>query len=256
MSIIDSFDESRPLISPESFYTPGNIAQKCIVTFSCKVLENILENYECQKEAHVGTANGDVPVYSLIQEGEKILFYMSPVGSAVAGAMMDEIRCVTGVRHFVVFGSCGSLNQEATAGKIIVPIESYRDEGFSYHFAKASDYIQMKNSARLAAILEKSGIPYVTGRNWTTDALYRETERNVARRKADGCISVEMESAGLQALCNHRDLELYTFFFASDLVDGSTWQNVNLGTEEEKKEQINCFEIALKIVSEITFVEA
>ena len=129
---------------------------------------------------------------------------MSPAGSAVAGAMMDEISCVTGVRHFVVFGSCGSLNQEATAGKIIVPTESYRDEGFSYHFAKASDYIQMGNSAKLAVIFEKSGIAYVTGRNWTTDAIYRETERNVARRKADGCISVgsagSLQSSGFGAV--------------------------------------------------------
>lgn len=40
---------------------------------------------------------------------------------------------------------------------------------------------------------------------------------------------------------------VYTFFFASDLVDGVVWENVNLGTEEERKKQINCFEIALKL---------
>ncbi len=70
----------------------------------------------------------------------------------------------------------------------------------------------------------------------------------MAKRKADGCICVEMESAGLQAVCTYKGLDLYTFFFISDLVDGEVWENVNLGTLEEKKKQINCFEIALKLV--------
>ena len=35
--------------------------------------------------------------------------------------------------------------------------------------------------------------------------------------------------------------------FASDLVDGEVWENVNFGTSEERKKQINCFEIALQL---------
>lgn len=160
---------------------------------------------------------------------------------------MDEVSFLTGATNFIVFGSCGSLDNALTDGKFIVPTESYRDEGFSYHYQKAADYIEISNSRRLSELLDKLSVPYVCGRSWTTDAIYRETEANVAKRKADGCISVEMESTGLQALCKFKQLELYTFFFASDLVDGEVWQNVNLGTSEEKTKQINCFEIALQL---------
>lgn len=248
MSIIDSYDESRPLISPENFYQQrqGNIADICIVTFSHKVLEDILKKNDCKKEVCAGTANGKIQVYSLMAGKSKMLFYMSPIGSACAGCIMDEVSYLTGAKKFVVFGSCGSLDHELTNGKFIVPTESYRDEGFSYHYQKASDYIKITNSQRLAQFFETLSIPYVCGKSWTTDAIYRETVANVAKRKEEGCISVEMESAGLQALCSFKKLELYTFFFASDLVDGEVWENVNLGTSEERKKQINCFEIALQ----------
>lgn len=254
MSIIDSYDESRPLISPESFYQQGNIADICIVTFSHKVLEDVLKKYDCKKEVCAGTANGKIQVYSLIEGERKILFYMSPIGAACAGCIIDEVSYMTGAKKFIVFGSCGSLDNDLTSGKFIIPTESYRDEGFSYHYQKASDFIEITNSQRLAQFFEKLSIPYVCGKSWTTDAIYRETVVNVAKRKADGCISVEMESAGLQALCTFKKLELYTFFFASDLVDGEVWENVNLGTFEERKKQINCFEIALQL-TELMIIE-
>lgn len=255
MSIIDSFDESRPLIGPENLYTKGCIANTCIVTFSHKVLDDVLKKYDCKKEICAGTANGKIQVYSLIRGTNKILFYMSPIGSACAGCILDEVSYMTGAKKFIVFGSCGSLDNFLTSGKFIVPTESYRDEGFSYHYQKASDYIEISNSKRIAELFDKLSVPYVCGRSWTTDAIYRETEVNVAKRKADGCIAVEMESAGLQALCKFKQLELYTFFFASDLVDGEVWQNVNLGTSEEKNKQINCFEIALQLVELMLPVE-
>lgn len=248
MSIIDSYDESRPLIGPKNFYKKGNIADICIVTFSHKVLEDVLKKYDCEKEVYADNVNGGIQVYSLMTGTNKILFYMSPIGAACAGCVMDEVNYLTGATKFIVFGSCGSLDNALTSGKFIVPTESYRDEGFSYHYQKASDYIEITNSKKLSELFERLSIPYVCGRSWTTDAIYRETEKNVAKRKADGCICVEMESAGLQAVCTYKGLDLYTFFFISDLVDGEVWENVNLGTLEEKKKQINCFEIALKLV--------
>ena len=249
MGITDSFDTSRPLLGPENFYTKGSISDTCIVTFSHQVLEDVLKRYDCKEETCTATANGKIPVYSLHDGTHKILFYMSPIGAACAGAVMNEVNFLTGATNFIVFGSCGSLDHTLTDGKLIVPVESYRDEGFSYHFQKAADYIEIPNSKKLSELFGQLSVPYVSGRSWTTDAIYRETEANVAIRKAEGCIAVEMESAGLQALCTFHRWEFYTFFFASDLVDGEVWKNVTLGTPEEKKDQINCFETALRLAA-------
>lgn len=105
----------------------------------------------------------------------------------------------------------------------MVPTAAYRDEGTSYHYAPASDYIAIKNADTVARFMEDAGLPYVLGKTWTTDAIYRETVGNFEKRKADGCISVEMECAGLQAVCDFRGAQLYTFFTSGDLLDAPKW---------------------------------
>ena len=114
----------------------------------------------------------------------------------------------------------------------MVPTEAYRDEGTSYHYAPASDYIWIKNSDIVKAFMEENGIPYVLGKTWTTDAFYRETVNNFEKHKTDGCISVEMEGSAVQAVCDFRGLEVYMFFTSGDLLDAPEW------TDRKKKGQI------------------
>jgi uridine phosphorylase len=45
-----------------------------------------------------------------------------------------------GAKQFIMFGSAGSLNEEKTKGKFVIPTEAYRDEGMSYHYAPAKDH--------------------------------------------------------------------------------------------------------------------
>ena len=251
MSIEKSFDDkSEALITPEKIY--GNherIADICIVTFSHVVHDKVLKTYSCNKIANSGTANGKIPIYFI--EEKNILFYLSPIGSAVAGTVLDEVRCLTKACKFIVFGSCGILDENKCAGKIIIPTEAYRDEGFSYHFEKAADDIEIVKSSELTRILNNLQIENISGKTWTTDAIYRETVNNKNIRKSEGCICVEMECAGLQAICNFRGLELYQFFFGGDLLGDINWSRGTLGTNVEISNQINCFELALKIAEKI-----
>ena len=251
MSIEQSFDDkSEALITPEVFYgAHEKVADICIVTFSHAVLEKVLKRYSCKKVANSFTANGKIPVYMLEEYG--VLFYMSPVGSAVAGTILDEVRCLTGATKFIYFGSCGILDEEKCKDKIIVPSEAYRDEGFSYHFERADNFIKVSKSKELAEILSALQVNYVVGKTWTTDAIYRETLNNKNARKDEGCICVEMECSGLQAVCNYRHLDLYQFFFGGDLLSDSSWSRGTLGTDIEKSNQIDCFELALKIAERI-----
>ena len=72
---------------------------------------------------------------------------------------------------------------------MLVPVEAYRDEGVSYHYAKPTDYLVVETAQRLIEILEEIHIPYNTTKTWTTDAFYRETEWNVLQ----SCQSVNFE---------------------------------------------------------------
>ena len=177
------------------------------------------------------------PLLSLyLQHRIDIAFYLSGIGSAVASSMCCEANWLTGATKFIMFGSCGSLNKEKTKGKFIIPTESYRGEGCSYYYAKPSDYISVKNGKHLSDIFGILGIPYTSGKVWTTDSMLRETAGLVSKRKDEGCIAVEMELAGVQAVCDFYDLELYTFLEAGDVlaeggyeVEGLHDANHNLG---------------------------
>lgn len=153
-----------------------------------------------------------------------------------------------GASKFVMFGSCGSLNREATRGKFIVPTESYRGEGCSYYFAAPSDYITVENAQKLSAIFTELGVPHVTGRVWTTDAMIRETAGLVAQRRSEGCLAVEMELAGVQAVCSFYGLSLYNFLEAGDVLEESGYDVANLrGANHDLGKLYIALEAALRI---------
>lgn len=83
----------------------------------------------------------------------------------------------------------------------------------------ASDYIAIENASKVADIFASCNIPYVEGRVWTTDAIFRETKNLFQKRRAEGCIAVEMELAGVQAVCTFHTLELYNFLMTGDILD-------------------------------------
>ena len=251
--INDAFDmTTEAIISPEKFYGTHNAScDVCIITFSNQTIAEILNRFPCVKIAKIESVNGSIPCYKLNYKEKDIAFYMTMVGSAAAGACIEEARCLIGATKYIMFGSCGCLDKDVTSGKIIVPTDAYRDEGLSYHYAKASDYIKIKNADFTAAFFEEIGIPYVTGKTWTTDAVYRETRGNMEKRKVEGCISVEMESAGIQAVCDFRNLELYNFYLGSDLLDSPEWDQRILGGTEECVSQIKSFYLALELALRI-----
>lgn len=76
---------------------------------------------------------------------------------------------------------------------------------------------------------------------------YRETKGNMGKRKKEGCIVVEMECAGVQAVCDFRGLEYYNFLIGGDLLDSQEWDRRILGNDEEANHQLKNFYIALEL---------
>ena len=247
--IIHSYDpHTQPVFGPEHLYPDaGDMLDILIVTFSKTVRDHALAHYTCEQEALLPGLNGDNPIYRLTGEERRVGFIMSPITAAHCGMTVEEAARVTGARHFVLFGSCGALDAELTEGRLIVPTHSYRDEGYSYHYAPPEDYIAVKNAPLVAAQLEALGIPHVLGHAWTTDAIFRETRGHVDKRRAEGCIAVDMECAGLQAMCDWRGYQYYTFFYTGDLLDAPSWEQRILANELEKDHQLLNFQVALEI---------
>ena len=252
--IIDSFDPSEAIVSPASFFgEQNNICKIAIATFSFEIFAAVLEKYPHEVITKLGSVNKIRQVYLVDADGVKFVFYLSEMGSAQAATDVIEINWQTGAEKFILFGSCGALDPEKTKGKYIIPTASYRDEGMSYHYAPPADYIDIKNADFMGALFEAKGYPYIKGRVWTTDALYRETRDNVRKRKEEGCIAVEMELAGVQAVCDYHGLELYDFLVAGDVVDQPDYTPDGLS---EANHSFDKFNIAVEIAKTIRSAES
>ncbi|MBQ8302967.1 MAG: nucleoside phosphorylase [Clostridia bacterium] len=248
--IIDCYDvDTEPIISLKDFYgEQKHIVDLCLIIFSKDIHTHLLKTFECAEIGKLTACNGDISIYKMNYKGRDIAFYLTGIGSAVASSMCYEASWLTGAKKFIMFGSCGSLDREKTGGRFIVPTESYRGEGCSYYFAKPSDYIDIKNSHKLSSILDQMGIPHVLGRVWTTDSMIRETHGLVAKRKAEGCIAVEMELAGVQAVCDFYNMELYNFLEAGDVLEESGYEVEGLHTANHNLGKLYiALEIALQI---------
>lgn len=246
------FDSDDVIITPELLFGKREkIADVCIVTFSKEVYAHFLSAYESSEAAVLHAACGDVSVRKFTLDGKPVLIYLSYIGAPSAGTLLDEVRCLTGATRFIVFGSCGSLDSEATSGRLIVPTAAYRAEGFSYHFVPPADYIEIRNHETVSEILISHGYPVVKGRTWTTDAFYHETVKCRDERRMEGCLSVEMEASALEAICDYRGLDLFIFFFAGDLLDGEVWDPAELAHDKQTKHQLGCFSATLTLAKEL-----
>ena len=251
--ITDSFDNRSPAkIDPPA---NGNAPKvdAVIFTFSHEIEKYVAENFACEKVGELWMAHGSTIVCRFAYHGKSFGFYRTWVGAPACAAAVEEISSVLRTDRIVCFGGAGCLDREIARGKVMVPTEAYRDEGTSYHYAPASDYIRIGNAPVVAAFMEKNGIPYVPGKTWTTDAFYRETLNNFEKHKADGCVSVEMEGAAVQAVCDFRGLQLYMFFTGGDLLDAPEW------TQRRERDQVRHtqhdpghFEIALALAEYVT----
>ena len=245
-----SFDPSEAILNPSHFATPiDNFPETVIVIFDSRIRDTFLQKYECEPFSEL--TFGIDPIYKLSYKNKAFTFFLSPIGAPATVALLEEVL-VKGARKILLFGTSGSLDNTHTDGRIVVPTHAYRDEGTSYHYmsAEAGDYIQVKTASKMENMLKKMNIPFVAGRTWTTDGLYRETRRNMQARQAAGCITVDMECAAVMAMANFRGVEAYQFLFTADNLDADEWESRMMGelpTDAREQYIRIALELAVKI---------
>ena len=245
--ITDTFDNLSPAIINPAVKEDAPEVDVCIVTFSHEIEKHVAEKYASGEIASLWCATGRTPVYLIERNGKRFAFYKTYVGAPVTTALIEDATGELKCSKFILFGGAGCLNKEIAHGKVMVPTDAYRDEGTSFHYAPAADYISIPNAAAVAECMKENGIPYVQGKTWTTDSFYRETRNNFEKRKADGYISVEMECAGVQAMCSFRGLDLYAFFTSGDLLDAPVWDQRCGEYRDGGQHDVGHFDIALAL---------
>ncbi|MDR0896493.1 MAG: nucleoside phosphorylase [Oscillospiraceae bacterium] len=250
MSIVDTFDDrTEALISPSDFTQPiPGFPAVAVVSYSDLERAMFLSEYPAEPIAQM-LPGESATVYQTQYRDQPIAFYRSPMGGGASAALMEEM-IVMGCKRFVFFGACGALDAAVAPHQLIVPTAAYRDEGTSYHYAPASDWIEVKTADRLSALLEGLHVPHLRGKVWTTDAIYRETRGVAQRRKQAGCLAVDLECASLMAVSQFRGVEAYQFLHAEDCLDGESWDARTLGRmPDDERSQI--LRVAMEVAAKL-----
>jgi uridine phosphorylase len=115
-----------------------------------------------------------------------------------------------------------------------------RDEGVSYHYLPPAREVTANADAvrALVKILDDRGVPYRVGKTWTTDAPYRETPAKIGKRKEEGCLVVEMESAALIAVAQFRNVNFGQALYGGDDLSGVEWDHRHWTSKREIRESL------------------
>jgi uridine phosphorylase len=219
------FDDAREaLIEPTRLIKPIEIPERCVLPIYKTVIDKLVGASRLLHVADLRTAMGPWPVYT-IREGDAAATVAHPgVGAPLAAGVMEELIAL-GCRKFIACGSAGVLDRSLVSGTVVVPSGAVRDEGTSYHYVKPAREISMDPRVveTIEGVLRRHGVAYRVGKTWTTDAFYRETPERIAKRKSEGCLTVEMECSALLAVAHFRGVSFGQLLATGDDVSGDTW---------------------------------
>jgi len=284
--LLTDFDASRQaVINPDMLFSPvPDLPETVVSCFSHVTFERMLNMAaDVRVLAELGDANAKYPVYRGLWQGTPLTFALAMVGAPSCVAMLEELHAL-GAKRFVVFGNCGVLNQQIRDCGIIIPTAAVRDEGTSFHYAPPSDEIPAnpkyrrafeailretgvdftegkvwttdafyrETRAKFEAILRETGVDFTEGKVWTTDAFYRETRAKFEKRKAQGCVCVDMECSALMALAQFRGIDVFEFFYAGDNLDREQWDPRSLSTHAKLDEKDRAAYLALELARKIS----
>jgi uridine phosphorylase len=226
------FDASKTaVIEPRSVLKPiDDLPEHCVMCFFQSVIGEACGDGKAQYVGRLASEIGANPVYVLTVNDEvsgeerRVTVVHPGVGAPLAAAFLEE-TIAFGCNKFVACGGAGVLNGDLAAGHVVIPTSAIRDEGTSYHYLPPAREVAGSEVGirAIEATLERHGVPYVAGKTWTTDAIYRETPAKVAARREEGCITVEMEAATFFAVAQFRGVEFAQILYAGDDVSGETW---------------------------------
>lgn len=221
------FDSTlEAFIEPSKIIRARDLPEHCVICFFREVIEKVIAEYDAKVMVENRWEDGPHRIYEILYQNQRLAFFHPGVGAPVASGLLEE-AIAFGCRKFVACGGCGVLEKDIAVGHIIVVSGAIRDEGVSYHYLPPEREVRANESGVNALVntLNNQGISYRVGKTWTTDAPYRETLNKIARRKEEGCLTVEMESAALMAVAQFRNVIFGQALYGGDDLSGMEWDN-------------------------------
>lgn len=230
--ILEYDPDSPEIIAPGHDLTyPGQFPEKCLFAFLGEAVDRYAREHQAVVADGFETINRIFNLYIVEQDGQRIAMVASPVGAAVAVALLDWLIAY-GSRTILAVGSCGVLT-DRPENAFLIPTRALRDEGTSYHYLPPARYIDLDRgmAAAVAASLDRQGIPWQYVTTWTTDGFFRETAEMTAYRRQEGCAVVEMECAALAACAEKRGARFGQLLYTADSLATAEYEERGFGQD-------------------------
>ncbi len=235
------FDPARePLIDPQRLIRPlEGMPSRVVLCFFQEVITTVCGGGRATAIHHLRSELGRNPIYALDVDGQPVAIVHPGVGAPLAAGYLEELIALGG-RQFIACGGAGVIIPEVAVGHLVVPTHAVRDEGTSYHYLPPTREVAAAPAAvaALEAALTADGVAYLTGKTWTTDGIYRETPGKIARRKAEGCLTVEMEAAAFFAVAEFRGVPFGQLLYCGDDVSGAEWDSRHWDSRTSIREKV------------------
>jgi len=231
------FDPAREaVVEPAELIEPRDVPEQAVLCYFTEVLERLCGDGRGKPIGRPGAEGMPFPMYEIDLDGRRLAVIFPGVGAPLAAITLED-AIAYGCRKFAVCGSAGALVPDLVAGHVVVPEVAVRDEGTSYHYLAPSSEIRAdaRTVAVTRSVLEEHSVPYLLGKTWTTDAVYRETKASVERRRRDGCVVVEMEAAALITIAQFRHVPLAYLLYAGDSLAGQVWDSRGFRTHSVRE---------------------
>jgi uridine phosphorylase len=237
--ILEHDPTREAFIEPSNFNQPRDVPERCVICFFQDVIDKVVAQHGATTLAGHGWEDGQWPLHEIRYKDQRLAFFNPGVGAAHAVGILEEV-IAWGCRKFIACGGCGVLDQDIVLGGLVVVSAAVRDEGVSYHYLPPAREVVADESGVTALVetLEDQGVPHRVGKVWTTDAPYRETPDIIARRRAEGCLVVEMEAAGMMAVAAFRDVVFGQVLYGGDDLTGVEWDSRNWQSQVDVRERL------------------
>jgi uridine phosphorylase len=221
------FDPSRQaLIEPARTIKPIEAPERCVICFFQETLAKVFRERSAKTIATLKWEDGPHLLHEIEVDGKRLAVLHPGVGAPMASALLEEAIAL-GCCKFIACGGAGVLDKDIVVGRILVPAAAVRDEGTSYHYLPPARQVNASPDgvAAIERVLQAEQIDYLVSKTWTTDAPYRETSAKIKMRKAEGCLTVEMEAAAFFAVAQFRGVTFAQMLYGGDDVSGSEWNS-------------------------------
>ncbi len=159
-------------------------------------------------------------------EKKKISVFGTPLGAPHAVIMLERLIAM-GAKKIFALGCCGSLQNKLPIGSFIIPLTALSEEGTSLHYPLPKGTVAAADAQVVNICLAKCAenkINPVSGKVWTTDALFRETREKVKKYSQQNLLGVEMEMAALLTVAAYRQVQLGGMMVVSDELATLKWK--------------------------------